>query len=79
MGRFKQLQDQLGDVFLHPREMSDEDLDQATATYRLLRIRPIRKEASDDGPGSLAWIWAIAGIVLLLAIVSAAVIRKHPG
>ena len=66
-------------IGLHPREMSDEDLDQATATYRLLRIRPIRKEASDDGPGSLAWIWAIAGIALLLAIVSAAVIRKRPG
>ena len=40
-------------IGLHPRQMSDEDLDQATSTYRLLRIHPLRREVSSDGPGSL--------------------------
>ena len=52
-------------IGLHPRQMSDEDLDQATSMYRLLRIRPQRKEPSVDGPGSLVWVWAFSAIAIL--------------
>ena len=52
-------------IGLHPHQMSDEHLDQATSMYRLLRIRPQRKEPSVDGPGSLVWVWAFSAIAIL--------------
>lgn len=52
---------------LHPRSMTDETLDAATSTYRLLRLRPARREPSPDGPGSLAWIWIV--LVAVLAVI----------
>jgi deazaflavin-dependent oxidoreductase (nitroreductase family) len=57
-------------IGLEPHQMSDEDLDQATSTYRLLRIHPLRKEASEDGPGSLVWVWAFGAIVATLSVLS---------
>ena len=57
-------------IGLHPRKMSHEDLAEATSMYRLLRIRPRHKQAADDGPGDLAWVWLIVALVLL-AVVSA--------
>jgi len=56
-------------IGLDPGRMSDEDLDRATSTYRLLRIHPLRREASSDGPGSLAWVWAV-GLLAVLALVA---------
>jgi MYXO-CTERM domain-containing protein len=49
--------------------MSDDDLDRATASYRLLRIHPLRREASSDGPGSLAWVWALGLIAVLVLVI----------
>jgi MYXO-CTERM domain-containing protein len=49
--------------------MSDEALERATSTYRLLRIHPLRREASSDGPGSLAWVWAV-GLLAVVALVA---------
>ena len=56
---------------LHPRQMSDETLDEATSTYRILRFRPTRWEDSPDGPGSLAWVWPVAGVALVATIMLA--------
>lgn len=42
---------------LHPHHIGDEDLAEATATCRLLRIRPLRRRKAPDGPGDLTWIW----------------------
>ena len=42
---------------LHPHHISDEDMAEATATYCLMRIRPLRRRTVPDGPGDLAWIW----------------------
>lgn len=53
---------------LDPGQISDEDLDQATTMYRLLRIHPLRPEASSDGPGSLAWVWAFSAIAILALV-----------
>ncbi len=53
---------------LHPHQMSDETIDKATSMYRLLRLRPMRKETSADGPGSLAWVWPLAGVAWLVAL-----------
>lgn len=53
-------------IGLDPRAVSDEDLAAATATYRLVRITPLRREDAPDGPGDLAWVWWPAGAAVLL-------------
>ena len=52
-------------VGVRPRVMSDEQLDQATHTYRLLRIRRVQALTGPGGPGELAWIWPLATFLLL--------------
>ncbi len=52
-------------IGLHPRRLGDEDLDAATASYRLLRITPLWREDAPDGPGDLAWLWWPVGAVLV--------------
>lgn len=42
---------------LHPNEIEDEDLAEAISAYRLVRIRPLRKQTATVGPGDLMWIW----------------------
>ena len=55
---------------LNPLRINDDDLAEATATYRLMRIEPIRRQDSPDGPNDLAWVWvpiaAALSILLLL-------------
>lgn len=57
-------------VGLHPDRIDEESLAAATATYRLVRIRPTRPRPSADGPDDLAWVWipviALLGAVWLL-------------
>lgn len=64
-------------IGLDPGRMSDEDLDRATSTYRLLRIRPLRREASSDGPGSLAWVWPYSAIVVLALVLGRRLARAR--
>ena len=63
---------------LHPREMSDADLDEATSTYCLLRIRPERRQDVADGPGSLAWVGLVASAALLVAVLLGVILRRTP-
>lgn len=63
-------------IGLHPREMSDQDLDEATSTYRILRIHSVRKEDVADGPSSLAWVWLVAGTAILFAVILGIVVRR---
>lgn len=50
-----------------PRRMSDQAFDQATASYRLMRIRLSEPLSGPGGPGDLAWVWIPVGLVGLLA------------
>lgn len=50
---------------LDPKKLSDAELDEATATYRLLRVRLNEARTGPGGPGDLAWIWPLATVVLL--------------
>lgn len=50
---------------LNPYTMSDEELDKATARYRLIRVRRIAARTGRGGPGDLAWSWPLATLVLL--------------
>lgn len=53
---------------LHPRRMSDDDLADATAEYLLVRIQPLQRRDTADGPGDLAWVWVPIGITSTLLI-----------
>lgn len=55
-------------IGLHPRQMSDEALDEATSLYRLLRIRPVRTQAGPDGPDDLVWVWLALGVACALLL-----------
>jgi deazaflavin-dependent oxidoreductase (nitroreductase family) len=50
---------------LDPYNMSDEAFTEATAEYRLLRIRRSAPRTGPEGPGDLAWIWPLATLLLL--------------
>jgi deazaflavin-dependent oxidoreductase (nitroreductase family) len=51
---------------LQPRTMSDTALKQATAAYKLVRIRRTAPRTGSGGPADLAWLWIIATAVLAL-------------
>lgn len=63
-------------VGLHPHHIGDEDLAEATATYRLLRIRPLQRRTAPNGPGDLAWIWVPIGAVITVGVLRC---RSRPG
>ena len=44
--------------------MSDEELEEATASYRLLRIIRTEARTGPGGPGELSWVWPLATMVL---------------
>jgi deazaflavin-dependent oxidoreductase (nitroreductase family) len=50
---------------IHPQTMTDEELDQVTHTYKLLRIRRLQACTGPGGPGELAWVWPLATLILL--------------
>jgi deazaflavin-dependent oxidoreductase (nitroreductase family) len=50
---------------LNPRKMTDEELDQESKKYRLLRIQRTAARTGPGGPGDLAWVWQLATIILL--------------
>jgi hypothetical protein len=61
---------------LNPYRMSDEELGQATASYRLVHIRRLAARTGPGGPGDLAWVWPLAVMILLpLALLR----PKRPG
>ena len=53
-------------IGIHPRQIGDDDLVTATASYRLLRIRPGVQQHAPDGPGDLAWVWRPLGVALVI-------------
>ena len=50
---------------IHPKTMSDDELADATAKYRLIRIRRTTARTGAGGPGDLAWVWPVATLLLL--------------
>jgi len=53
---------------LDPRKMSDAELAQATAEYRLVRIHRTRALTGPGGPSDLAWVWQVAAAVLAVLL-----------
>jgi deazaflavin-dependent oxidoreductase (nitroreductase family) len=50
---------------LDPVCMRNEELDRATASYRLIHIRRTQPRTGSGGPGDLAWIWPLVTLILL--------------
>lgn len=47
------------------KQMSDEQVEEATATYSLFRIRRTTARTGPGGPGDLAWIWPLTTLISL--------------
>ena len=57
----------VGPLFgVNPRKMTDQEIDQATASYRLIHIRRKQQLQGPGGPGYLAWVWLPTLILLLI-------------
>ncbi|MAG37498.1 MAG: hypothetical protein CL878_14780 [Dehalococcoidia bacterium] len=61
---------------INPHTLTDQALDSATATYRLLHIRRREARTGPGGPGNLAWVWP-ATTTLLLPLLLVARRRKR--
>ncbi len=53
---------------IQPRTISDEELAEVTADYRLIRIQRGEALSGKGGPGELSWLWWPIGLVLLLRL-----------
>lgn len=51
---------------IDPHTASDDELDAATADYRLINLRRGELLEGPGGPDDLAWLWWVVGIVLAL-------------
>ena len=54
---------------VEPKTMSDAELAEVSAEYRLVRIRRTRPLDGPGGPGDLAWVWLPVTLLLTLIIV----------
>jgi deazaflavin-dependent oxidoreductase (nitroreductase family) len=50
---------------LDPHRMSDDELEELTQDYRLLRLWRVRARTGRGGPGELTWVWPLAVLFLL--------------
>lgn len=48
--------------------MSDAELAQVTAEYKLVRIRRTTARTGPGGPDDLAWVWIVGAFALALAL-----------
>ena len=51
---------------LHPRIMGEQELEKATQTYRLVRIRLESPAPTTRGPGDLKWVWLPVAVMAVL-------------
>ena len=61
---------------VNQKKMSDSELDELLAHYRLIRIRRTGALTGPGGPGDLAWVWPLTTLVLLFLLVSGRSGRK---
>lgn len=54
---------------IDPYTITDDQLAEVAAAYRLLRIRPVAPRTGSGGPGDLLWLWPLTATVLLVLLV----------
>ena len=62
---------------VNQQKMSNRELDELLAHYRLIRIRRTGALTGPGGPGDLAWVWPLTTLVLLFLLVSGRSGRKR--
>ncbi len=55
---------------INPHKLPDEELETATGTYRLIRIRREQAMTGTGGPGDLNWIWPLSTILLIVLLLA---------
>lgn len=55
-------------VGIDPHTIPDAELAAATAEYRLIRFEQGETITGANGPGELAWVWPLLGLVVVLAL-----------
>lgn len=55
-------------VGIDPHTIPDAELAAATAEYRLIRFERGETITGANGPGELAWVWPLLGLVIVLAL-----------
>lgn len=53
---------------IRPKSVSDAELAELAADYRILRIERTHALTGTGGPGDLAWVWPAATVLLLAAL-----------
>jgi deazaflavin-dependent oxidoreductase (nitroreductase family) len=48
---------------IDPIKLSDDELDEVTTEYRLVRIRRVEPRTGSGGPGDLVWVWPLTTLV----------------
>jgi deazaflavin-dependent oxidoreductase (nitroreductase family) len=49
----------------NPATATNDELAEATADYRLIRIRRAEARTGPGGPGDLSWVWPLAAMIVL--------------
>jgi len=55
---------------INPHKLPDEELETATGTYRLIRIRREQAMTGTGGPGDLNWLWPLSTILLIVLLLA---------
>ncbi len=55
---------------LDPVNMTDQELEKATESYRLLHIKRTEARTGPGGPGDLAWVWPTSTFILLMMLLN---------
>ena len=50
---------------IDPATITNEELAEVSADYRLIRIRRTEARTGPGGPGELSWVWPLATMILL--------------
>ena len=53
-------------IGLHPKRMSKAEIEEATASYKLVRIELLERRS--PGPGDLAWVWMVAVVTIAILL-----------
>ena len=53
---------------INPHIMPDDEFEEVTESYRLIRIQRKEARTGKGGPGDLAWVWPLATIILMLLV-----------
>lgn len=52
-----------------PRRLSDHEIEEKTAEYKVVELRQLAEATGSGGPGDLAWVWVVVAALWLAKMV----------